>query len=142
MPRSERSPLLLAGLLATAGIAHLAVPRPYDATIPRALPGPPRAWTYGSGVAELALAAGLVAPRTRKAAALATAAFFVGVFPANVKMAVDRRHRPAPVKAAAIARLPLQAPLVLWARNVARQADGAAAAGSAIRTVSTTKGQP
>ncbi|MER5377038.1 hypothetical protein [Streptomyces sp. NPDC002553] len=142
MPRSERSPLLLAGLLATAGIAHLAVPRPYDATIPRALPGPPRAWTYGSGVAELALAAGLVAPRTRKAAALATAAFFVGVFPANVKMAVDRRHGRAPVKAAAIARLPLQAPLVLWARNVARQADRAAAAGGAIRTVSTTKGQP
>ncbi|MFJ9743235.1 hypothetical protein [Streptomyces sp. NPDC101166] len=144
MPRSERSPLLLAGLLATAGIAHLAVPRPYDATIPRALPGSPRAWTYGSGVAELALAAGLAAPRTRKAAALATAAFFVGVFPANVKMAVDRLHRPTPVKAAAIARLPLQAPLVLWARNVARQADRAAAraaADSAIRTVSTTKGQ-
>ncbi|MGW2050069.1 DoxX family protein [Streptomyces sp. NPDC001858] len=119
MPRSERSPLLLAGLLAGMGAAHIAVPRPFDAIVPRALPGSPRAWTYASGVAELALAAGVAWPRTRKPAALATAAFFVGVFPANVKMAWDWRHRPTPLKAAAIGRLPLQAPLVLWARSVA-----------------------
>jgi uncharacterized membrane protein len=122
--RSERSPLLLAGLLATAGVAHFAQPRPFDATVPRSLPGTPRAWTYASGVAELALAAGLAVPRTRKAAALATAAFFVGVFPANVKMAVDWRHRPAPQKAAAYGRLPVQLPLVLWARGVARDCEG------------------
>ncbi|MEU2288391.1 hypothetical protein ABZ614_41965 [Streptomyces sp. NPDC013178] len=124
MPRSERSPLLLAGLLAGMGVAHFAAPRPFDATIPRALPGSPRAWTYGSGAAELALAAGLAVPRTRKAAALATAAFFVGVFPANIKMAVDSRHRPTPLKAAAIGRLPLQVPLVLWARSVAENTKG------------------
>ncbi|MDO0917687.1 DoxX family protein [Streptomyces sp. DT2A-34] len=122
MPRSERSPLLLAGLLATAGVAHFAAPRQFDATVPRSLPGTPRTWTYASGVAELALAAGVALPRTRKVAALATAAFFVGVFPANVKMAVDWRHRPAPQKAAAIGRLPLQIPLVLWARGVAKSA--------------------
>jgi uncharacterized membrane protein len=57
-------------------------------------------------------------------AALATAAFFVGVFPANVQMAVDRRRRPAPQKVAAIARLPLQVPLVLWARSVAKGEKG------------------
>lgn len=124
MPRSERSPLLLAGLLAGAGVAHFAAPRTFDAIVPRALPGSPRTWTYASGVAELALAAGVALPATRKAAALATAAFFVGVFPANVKMAVDWRRRPAPLKAAAIGRLPLQIPLVLWARGVARNAEG------------------
>ncbi|MFF4590186.1 DoxX family protein [Streptomyces sp. NPDC001388] len=124
MPRSERSPLLLAGLLAAAGVAHFATPRSFDATIPPALPGSPRAWTYGSGVAELALAAGVALPRTRKAAALATAAFFVGVFPANVKMALDWRDRPTPLKTAAFGRLPLQVPLVLWARSVARSAEG------------------
>jgi uncharacterized membrane protein len=122
--RSERSPLLLAGLLAAAGVAHFAAPRPFDATVPRSLPGTPRTWTYVSGAAELALAAGIAAPRTRRAAALAAAAFFVGVFPANVKMAVDWRHRPAPVKAAAVGRLPLQVPLVLWARSVARSGEG------------------
>ncbi|MGV9929903.1 DoxX family protein [Streptomyces olivaceoviridis] len=120
MPRSPRSPLLLAGLLATAGVAHFAVPRQFDATVPRALPGSPRAWTYGSGVVELALAAGIAATRTRALAAKAAAGFFVGVFPANVQMAVDWRHRPAPLRAAALTRLPLQVPLVLWARAVAR----------------------
>ncbi|MEH0474500.1 hypothetical protein ACN6K4_007250 [Streptomyces hayashii] len=125
MPRSERSPLLLAGLLAAAGAAHFAVPRPFDAIVPRALPGSPRKWTYASGVAELALAAGVALPRTRKTAALASAALFVGVFPANVKMAWDWRHRPTPLKAAAIGRLPLQAPLVLWARSVAAGASAA-----------------
>ena len=124
MPRSERSALLLAGLLATAGVGHLVSPRQFDATIPRALPGAPRAWTYASGVSELALAAGVAAPRTRRTAALATAAFFVGVFPANVKMALDWRHRPAPQKAAAFGRLPLQVPLILWARGVARSGEG------------------
>jgi uncharacterized membrane protein len=122
VPRSHRSPLLLAGLLASAGIAHFAAPRAFDATVPRALPGSPRNWTYASGAVELALAAGLALPATRRRTALATAAFFVGVFPANVKMAVDWRHRPAPLKAAAVGRLPLQVPLVLWARNVARNA--------------------
>ncbi|WP_432135389.1 MULTISPECIES: DoxX family protein [unclassified Streptomyces] len=126
MPRSERSPLLLAGLLAAAGAAHFAVPRNFDAIVPRALPGSPRAWTYASGAAELVLAAGVALPRTRRAAALATAAFFVGVFPANVKMALDWRERPAPQRAAALGRLPLQVPLVLWARGVAERAEGRA----------------
>jgi uncharacterized membrane protein len=123
VPRSQRSPLLLAGLLAGVGVTHFTAPRSFDATIPKFLPGKPRTWTYASGAVEFALAAGLVAPRTRKAAALASAAFFVGVFPANVKMAVDWRHRPTPQKAAAFGRLPLQLPLVLWARSIARNSE-------------------
>ncbi|MEU9157509.1 DoxX family protein [Streptomyces sp. NPDC048417] len=119
MARSERSPLLLAGLLAAAGVTHFVAPKSYDATIPRALPGSPRAWTYGSGAVELALAAGIALPRTRRAAARAAAAFFVGVFPANVQMAVDWQQRPEPLRTAALVRLPLQIPLVLWARGVA-----------------------
>ncbi|MCW7941245.1 membrane protein [Streptomyces hygroscopicus] len=123
MSRSERSPLLLAGLLAAAGVGHLVAPRPFDAIIPRCLPGRARTWTRASGVVELALAAGVALPRTRRAAARATSAFFVGVFPAHVQMAVDWRHRPAPLRAAALARLPLQVPLVLWANGVAKKAE-------------------
>ena len=119
--RSARADALrLAALLTTTGVGHFVVPKPLDAMIPRALPGPPRAWTYGSGVAELAIAAALVVPRTRRLGGLAAAALFVGVFPGNVKMARDFRHRPLPVRAAAYARLPLQAPLVWWALRIAR----------------------
>ncbi|MBT2449579.1 hypothetical protein J7F03_21330 [Streptomyces sp. ISL-43] len=120
MPRTPSSPLLLAGLLAGAAVAHAVAPKQFDATVPRSLPGSPRQWTYASGVAELALAAGVAHPRTRRVAALATAAFFVGVFPANVKMAYDARHRSPAIRAAAVGRLPLQVPLVLWARKVGR----------------------
>ncbi|GAB2610816.1 DoxX family protein [Streptomyces capparidis] len=127
MARSVSSPLLLAGMLASVGAAHFAVPKQFDVMVPRALPGSPRAWTYASGAAELALAAGLLAPRTRRAAARAAGAFFVGVFPANVQMALDWRGRPAAQKAAAFARLPMQVPLVLWARSVAASAQDDAA---------------
>ncbi|MEV6353329.1 DoxX family protein [Streptomyces hydrogenans] len=115
-----RSALLLAGLMASAGVAHFAAPRQFDSIVPRSLPGSPRAWTKASGVAELALAAGLALPATRRASAHATALFFAGVFPANVKMAYDWRHRSTTARAVACARLPLQVPLILWARHAAR----------------------
>ncbi|GAA2827202.1 DoxX family protein [Kitasatospora paracochleata] len=121
MPASaDRSARLLSGLLLGAGVAHFAAPRPFDAIVPRALPGSPRAWTYLSGAAELAVGAAIALPRTRRAGALAAAGLFAAVFPANVKMAYDWRHRPAPLRAAALARLPLQAPLVAWALRVRR----------------------
>ncbi|MFF7177324.1 hypothetical protein [Streptomyces sp. NPDC008121] len=126
MPRSSRSArparsaLLLAGLLASAGVAHFAAPKRFDATVPRALPGSPRTWTLASGVAELALAAGLAVPATRQVSARATAVFFAGVFPANVKMAYDYRNRSPRAKALAYGRLPLQVPLILWARHAGR----------------------
>jgi uncharacterized membrane protein len=113
---------LLAGLLTAAGIGHFALPRQFDALVPRALPGRPRVWTQLSGVAELALAAAVAHPRTRRRGAHAAAALFVAVFPANVQMALDWRHRPAPSRTVAYGRLPLQAPLVWWALRVGRTA--------------------
>jgi uncharacterized membrane protein len=117
---SARSARLLAGLLAAAGSTHFLRPELYDAIVPKSLPGSPRTWTNASGVAELALAAAVALPATRRAGGLLTAGPFVAVFPANVKMAYDWRHRPAPLKAAACARLPVQVPLVLWALKVSR----------------------
>jgi uncharacterized membrane protein len=121
MSSSKRNAYALAGLMAAAGTTHFVAPKPYDTTVPEQLPGGPRAWTYASGVAELACAAAIVVPKTRRAGALATAALFVAVFPANVKMAYDWRHRPLPQRAVAYGRLPLQAPLVAWALKVARR---------------------
>lgn len=87
----------MAGALGFMGALHFAVPKPFDGLIPRSLPGSRRAWTYGSGVAELAVAAAVAVPRTRRLGALAAALLFLGVFPGNVKMAVDA---PGPAAAA------------------------------------------
>ncbi|QKW23543.1 hypothetical protein HUT16_34595 [Kitasatospora sp. NA04385] len=117
---TDRSARLLGGLLLAAGAAHFAVPKPFDAIVPRGLPGAPRTWTRASGLAELAVGAAVLHPRGRRVGALAAAGLFTAVFPANVQMAYDWRHRPAPLRAAAFARLPLQAPLILWALRVSR----------------------
>ncbi|MBW0097350.1 hypothetical protein I4I73_15290 [Pseudonocardia sp. KRD-184] len=120
---TSRAALALAGLLAAGGVAHFAVPEFFDAIVPAPpLPGTPRFWTHASGVAELGVAAAVAVPRTRRLGALAAVALFVAVFPANVKMALDRSDRSAADQAIAWGRLPLQVPLVLWALKVRRDA--------------------
>jgi uncharacterized membrane protein len=122
MAKDQKGALALAGFLALAGVTHFARPKPYDAIMPRSLPGSPRTWTYLSGAAELAVAAAVAHPRTRRVGGLAAAALFAAVFPANVKMARDWRDQPPAMRAAAYARLPLQAPLVWWGWRVGRNA--------------------
>ena len=114
----------LAGLLGLAGVTHLVVPRAYEPLVPAAL-GAPRPWVLGSGVAELVCAAAVAVPRTRRLGGHAAAALFVAVFPGNVTMALASHpgarswaRRPW----VAWGRLPLQVPLVLWARRVAADA--------------------
>ena len=119
------SPYLLAALLTVSGTSHFCSPRTYAAIVPDQLPGA-YPLVYASGAAELALAAGITLPRTRRVAGWATAAFLVAVFPANVQMAWDWRHRRPALRWAALLRLPVQAPLVAWAMSVAR---------SAVRTI-------
>ncbi len=123
-PTGTTAAFALAGLLAAAGVTHLAKPGAYDRIVPQALPGPARWWTYGSGVAELAVAAAVAVPSTRRAGATAAAGLFAAVFPANVKMARDWRRRGTVATAVAYGRLPVQAPLVAWALAVRRGASG------------------
>ncbi|WP_035803036.1 DoxX family protein [Kitasatospora mediocidica] len=115
------SPYALAALLGAAGAAHFRKPKMFDELVPGWLPGEARDWTRASGVAELALAAAVAVPATRRVGALAGAGFFVAVFPANVKMALDWRDRGPREKALAYGRLPLQVPLVLWSLGVAKR---------------------
>jgi len=113
----------LALLLGTSGVVHIVRPHTFDGIVPRVLPA--RATTYVSGVAEIAVAAGFLVPRTRRAAGLAAAALFLAVFPANLKMAqdlLDDPQSPRPMRVAAVLRLPLQLPLVVWALRVQRHA--------------------
>lgn len=123
MAAPSRSALGLAALLAGAGATHFAVPGYYDAMIPEFLPGRPRQWTRGSGVAELAVAAAIIAPPTRRTGALAAAGLFAAVLPANVKVAVDARKSDSlAFKIGTILRLPMQWPLIAWAAKVRREA--------------------
>ena len=123
MTDSSRASRRLAGAMAGIGALHMIAPRPFDAIIPERLPGSARTWTYLSGIAELGCAAAVAHPRTRRAGALATAALMAAVFPANIKMARDWRHRPLPLRATAYCRLPLQAPMIAYALRVARDAE-------------------
>ena len=112
----------LAALLTATGTTHFAIPAPYARIVPRPL-GAPYRWVYASGVAELAVAAALLPRRTRRASARAATVLFVVVFPANVKMALDSGGNPSRAyRVGTWLRLPLQLPLVLWARRVAREA--------------------
>jgi len=116
----------LAGLLAVMGVAHFVLPRPFEAIVPRPL-GDPKPWVQASGAAELACAAALALPSTRRAGGLAAAALFVAVFPANVQMTVTafRSDRSSGAyRAATVARLPFQAPLVRQGLRLARASRG------------------
>lgn len=118
---------LLIPVFVGSGALHFCKPEPFDAIVPPALPGPARAYTNASGAAELAAATLLAAPalgprsnkhhrrrskRMRKFGGLFSAALLAAVWPANFYMARQWRDKPLPKRAAAIARLPLQAPLI------------------------------
>ena len=117
----SRGTRVLAGIFAASGVVHLVRPRFYEPLMPAWVPAH-REVILGSGVAELACAAGLLAPPTRRVAGLASAALLVGVFPGNLKMAADAAgtDRTA-LKAAAFARLPLQWPMIRAALGAARR---------------------
>ncbi|MDT0201124.1 hypothetical protein [Nocardioides sp. AE5] len=115
----------LAGIFAVSGTIHLVRPQVYEPIVPKFVPAH-REMVLGSGVAELACAAGLLHPRTRPAAGWASAALLLAVYPANFKMAADaqRSHNTA-LKVGTIARLPLQVPMIRWALKAARGTDRA-----------------
>ncbi|TKV61384.1 hypothetical protein FDO65_07290 [Nakamurella flava] len=121
----HRLPAALAALLGGAGVLHFVAPRPFIGIVPRSLPRP-EALVALSGAAEIGCAALLAVPQTRRVGGWASAALFVGVYPANVSMALRSTargsRRPVWYRVVAWARLPLQAPLVLAAVRVARRA--------------------
>jgi uncharacterized membrane protein len=113
----------LAALLLGSGVAHFVFPKPYDTIVPAELPGSARFYTNASGVAELASGALLLSPRTRRVGALAAVAVFVGVYPANINMVrlwSRDPDKPLAMRICAIARLPLQIPMITAAFKVFR----------------------
>jgi len=112
----------MGAMLVGMAVLHFVAPKRFDTIVPAELPGGPRFYTLASGVAEAATGAMLLAPRTRRFGALAAVALFVGVFPANVNMVRLWWGKGWPARIGAIARLPLQVPMITHALKVYRNA--------------------
>lgn len=108
------------GAFLASGTVHLVRPETFEPLMPEAVPAH-REVIIASGVAELVCAAGLLHPRTRRVAGLASAALLLGVYPGNLKMAKDAWQTHNTVfKAVSLARLPLQLPMVRAAWRAGR----------------------
>lgn len=112
---------LLAALLAAAGIMHFVSPRGFRLVVPdwatRLTRLDKEAIVIASGAVEVGLAAALVGlPKERRRVGLATAAFFVAVFPGNVHQWRTGRSAPGlDTDRRRFGRLFLQPVLVAWA---------------------------
>ena len=106
----------LALIMAIAGIAHFASPRPFIEHLPTVVPL--RAELVAlTGAIEIGLAAAMIGPRRwRRHAGLALAAYLLLVFPANIYAAVSQVPiEGVPTGWVRWARLPLQIPLIVAA---------------------------
>jgi uncharacterized membrane protein len=117
---SQAAAYRIAALLLGVGTVHFVAPKSFDEIIPAELPGNPRFYTYASGVAEVSIGALVLARRTRRFGALAAAALFLAVFPANINMVRLWWDKPWPMRIIALARLPLQIPMITTALKIRR----------------------
>ncbi len=100
-----------------AGILHFVIPKTYESAMPDYVPAH-REMVYVSGVAEIAGGALMLHPRTRRAGMILSILTLVGVYPANVHMAIesDKFAKRVPGgKTSLYARLPFQAVFIYWA---------------------------
>jgi uncharacterized membrane protein len=115
----HRSRLALVAFFAFTGSLHFLQPRFFEAIVPPAIEARRKEAVAVSGAAELAGAAALLHPASRRLGRWWLLALLVAVFPANVHMAVnpeqirglDLRRVP---RWALWARLPLQPLAMLW----------------------------
>ena len=114
----------LAAFIGSAGVMHFVRPEFFDQVVPDWMPGEKRTTTYVSGVVELTGAVLVANPRTRRFGAWFCFLTFLGVYPANIQAALDGgvegAEGPLASATANWIRLPLQIPMLLWARKVAR----------------------
>jgi uncharacterized membrane protein len=110
------------GAFVVSGTVHIVRPQTFDPLMPEWLPAH-KEIVIGSGFAELACAAAVINPRTRRLGALASAGLLIGVFPGNVEMALGaQKTRNLPYKIGTLARLPLQFPMITAMLRTAREA--------------------
>lgn len=123
----RRRRLGLAGLLGGMAVLHVAQPKPFVAMVPDWIPGDPELLNWVATAAEGGSALLLANRRTARLGGWAALATFIGVYPANIQMALDGTapdgvSGPLASRAALWARLPLQFPLFWWAWKVSQAA--------------------
>src|SRR4051794_18857298 len=91
----------LSAVLGGSGVLHLVRPRTYEWLVPPEL-GAARPWVLGTGVAEVAAAALMTAPATRRAGGLLAAVLLVGFVPAHLHTFRVVGRRPLPLTVAAV----------------------------------------
>ena len=103
------------------GVLHVVVPGPFLKIIPKGL-GAPRFWNLLAAGAEAGAGALLLSsdPAKRRAGGWLALATIVGVYPANINMAVQAGAPTNPKALAAWARLPLQFPMIRQAYRFTR----------------------
>ena len=107
--------------LSFMGVLHVLLPGPFLKIIPKGL-GAPRFWNLVAAAAEGGSGALLLSKDPRKqqlGGALATATI-IGVYPANINMAIDAGAPTSAAAAAAWLRLPFQFPMILGALRLAK----------------------
>ena len=122
----NRSRLALAAFFAFMGAMHFVARRSFEAIVPTAIESRKKEAVAVSGVAEIAGAAMVLHPASRRLGRWWLLSLLVAVFPANVHMAVnpeqirglDLRKTP---RWALWARLPLQPLAMLWVWRATRQ---------------------
>ncbi|MDQ2999967.1 MAG: DoxX family protein [Fibrobacterota bacterium] len=115
----------LALFFTVAGANHFFAPEWYLKIMPPFLPWH-RPLVYLSGALEMALGLALLSPRLERKAGWGLAALLLGVFPANVHMALHPEAFPAFKPLTLWLRLPLQfvlIGLVFWSARAPRKAD-------------------
>ncbi len=118
MPSTKRSRVRRAfgPFFVVAGVMHFVTPKTYEAIMPDYLPAH-RELVYASGVAEIVGGAATMHPRTRRFGAWFSAATLVGVFPANLHMALHPERYPQVPggRRSLVLRLPFQLAFLAWA---------------------------
>ncbi len=116
----NRVAVVMGLFLFLAGVMHFVSPEFFNNIVPPWLPPTREFWTYSSGVAELVIAYHLLRPSRRRDGATAAVWLFIGVYPANLYMAWDWRHRPLSEQLIAYGRLPFQFLFIWLAIRIAR----------------------
>lgn len=103
-----------------AGVMHFVIPKTYEASMPEWVPAH-RELVYASGVAEIVGGAATMHPATRRFGSILSILTLVGVYPANVNMALNAdRYKDIPAPAL-WGRVPIQFLLIWWAWLAGRE---------------------